>query len=41
MATTDNYKLAQLELTSSANFPVLLNIMNYIYMYLYNTGMMM
>ena len=25
MATTDNYKLAQLELTSSANFPVLLN----------------
>ena len=25
MATTDNYKLAQLELTSSANFPALLN----------------
>ena len=25
MATTDNYKLAQLELTNSANFPVLLN----------------
>ena len=25
MVTTDNYKLAQLELTSSANFPVLLN----------------
>ena len=25
MATTDNYKLAQLELTNSANFPLLLN----------------